>query len=102
MKYRLFPALAIIMFSGNCFANSITFSTEGINLDVPNNFTTVTEYNVPPKALRDFNTSSKAILNDLKKAKEVFHLAEGDNVVLTGGVIDGNTGNTNMIKVETI
>ena len=40
--------------------------------------------------------------NDLKKAKEVFHLAEGDNVVLTGGVIDGNTGNTNMIKVERI
>ena len=73
MKYRLFSALAIIMFSGNCFANNITFGTEGINLDIPNNFTNVTEYNVPPKALRDFHTSSKAILDDLRKAKAILY-----------------------------
>ena len=49
-----------------------------------------------------YETMEEMFTNDLKKAKEVFHLAEGDNVVLTGGVIDGNTGNTNMIKVERI
>lgn len=32
----------------------------------------------------------------------VFGLEKGDNVVLTGGLMDGNTGNTNMIKVERI
>ena len=49
-----------------------------------------------------YETMEEMFTNDLKKAKEAFHLAEGDNVVLTGGVIDGNTGNTNMIKVERI
>ncbi|MGN0472152.1 MAG: pyruvate kinase alpha/beta domain-containing protein [Lachnospiraceae bacterium] len=40
--------------------------------------------------------------NALEKAREVMHLQNGDNVVLTGGLLDGNTGNTNMIKVERI
>ena len=29
-------------------------------------------------------------------------LKKGDNVVLTGGLINGNPGNTNMIKLETV
>lgn len=37
--------------------------------------------------------------NDLEKARDVFGLEKGDNVVLTGGLMDGNT---NMIKVERI
>ena len=59
-------------------------------------------WGVTPVLCAKYETMEEMFMNDLKKAKEVFHLAEGDNVVLTGGVIDGNTGNTNMIKVERI
>ena len=59
-------------------------------------------WGVTPVLCEKYETMEEMFTNDLKKAKEVFHLAEGENVVLTGGVIDGNTGNTNMIKVERI
>ena len=39
---------------------------------------------------------------DLKLAKDLFRLQPGDNVVLTGGQINGAPGNTNTIKVETV
>jgi pyruvate kinase len=39
---------------------------------------------------------------DLKIARDVFELKKGDNVVLTGGQINGEPGNTNTIKVECI
>ena len=35
-------------------------------------------------------------------AKRVFHLRKGDAVVLTGGRINGQSGNTNTIRVETV
>ena len=37
-----------------------------------------------------------------KRAKEVLSLQTGDAVVLTGGLINGKVGNTNVIKVETV
>ena len=39
---------------------------------------------------------------NLKLVKENFNLKKGDNVVLTGGLLDGSTGNTNIIKLEKI
>jgi pyruvate kinase len=39
---------------------------------------------------------------DLKIAQQIFSLEKGDNVVLTGGQINGEPGNTNTIKVERI
>ena len=39
---------------------------------------------------------------DLKLAKDILNLGRGDNVVLTGGQIGGEPGNTNTIKVEHI
>ncbi len=38
----------------------------------------------------------------LKAAKKAFNLSEGDSGVLTGGLMNGSTGNTNIIKVENI
>jgi pyruvate kinase len=40
--------------------------------------------------------------NGLRQAKKVLGLQSGDNVVLTGGQINGQTGNTNTIKIETV
>ena len=39
---------------------------------------------------------------DVKIAQDLFQLSKGDNVVLTGGQINGDPGNTNTIKVESI
>lgn len=33
---------------------------------------------------------------------ETFRLKNGDKIVITGGMVNGRTGNTNMIKIETV
>ena len=38
----------------------------------------------------------------MNEAKSVMKLKKGDHIVLTGGLINGKTGNTNVIKVETV
>ena len=38
----------------------------------------------------------------LTAAKEVFKLKKGDRLVITGGIINEESGNTNLIKLETI
>ena len=37
-----------------------------------------------------------------KATKEALGLKEGDNIIITGGPIDGQHGNTNTIKIETV
>ena len=37
-----------------------------------------------------------------KAAKETLQLETGDNILLTGGPVNGQQGNTNTIKIETI
>lgn len=37
-----------------------------------------------------------------KAAKETLGLSKGDRVVITGGITNGSSGNTNMIKIEMI
>ena len=68
----------------------------------------------------EFNTNSKALIIGLTDtgeripaasgristqpgtALEILELSKGDNVVLTGGQPNGQSGNTNLIKVERI
>ena len=38
----------------------------------------------------------------MHQAEKTFNLEPGDNVVLTGGRINGSSGNTDTIKVETV
>ena len=35
-------------------------------------------------------------------AEQALHLAPGDRIVLTGGTVNGTSGNTNLIRVDTI
>ena len=42
------------------------------------------------------------LYNAMYEAKSVMKLNKGDLIVLTGGLINGKTGNTNVIKVETV
>lgn len=59
-------------------------------------------WGVTPVLCQEFSSMEEMFSNDIVKADEVINLEKGNNVVLTGGLIDGNTGNTNMIKVERI
>ena len=40
--------------------------------------------------------------NSVIEAKNTLGLEKGDNVVITGGLVNGVSGNTNLIKVEEI
>ncbi len=59
-------------------------------------------WGVTPVLCQTFESAEDMFANDLTEANKILELNSGDNVVLTSGVINGNTGNTNMIKVERI
>jgi pyruvate kinase len=40
--------------------------------------------------------------NAKDQAEKALGLQDGDNIILTGGMINGASGNTNLIKVETM
>lgn len=57
-------------------------------------------WGVKPMMCEEFSSMEVMFYHAFRQAKEVFKLKKGDNVVLTGGQINGKTGNTNVIKVE--
>ncbi len=57
---------------------------------------------VTPVLSENYSSMDVMFWQDMKYAKELLGLQEGDNVVLTGGQINGAPGNTNTIKVETV
>jgi len=59
-------------------------------------------WGVTPVLTEPYSSMDVMFWQDLKLAKEIFGLEKGDNVVLTGGQINGEPGNTNTIKVETV
>lgn len=59
-------------------------------------------WGVTPVLAEEFNSMDVMFYHALASAKKVFSLQSGDTVVLTGGPINGRTGNTNTIKVETL
>ena len=59
-------------------------------------------WGVTPVLTEAFSSIDVMFWQDLKLAKDLFRLQPGDNVVPTGGQINGAPGNTNTIKVETV
>ncbi|MGN0419313.1 MAG: pyruvate kinase [Acetatifactor sp.] len=59
-------------------------------------------WGVTPVLCEKFDSMEEMFAHNLERVREIFHPEQGENVVLTGGLMDGNTGNTNMIKVERI
>ena len=59
-------------------------------------------WGVTPAMSEVYNSLDVVFYQALLCAKQVLQLKKGDNVVLTGGRTNGETGNTNTIKVETI
>ena len=57
---------------------------------------------VMPVLSEEYSSMDVMFWQDMKYAKELLGLQPGDNVVLTGGQIHGEPGNTNTIKVEKV
>ena len=49
-----------------------------------------------------FDSTDVLFYTAKKTAKDVLNLKKGDNIVITGGMTNGISGNTNTIKIETI
>ena len=59
-------------------------------------------WGVTPVLTEEFSSMDVMFHFAKRSAMETLHLKKGDNIVLTGGPINGQSGNTNTIKVETI
>lgn len=59
-------------------------------------------WGVVPVLSEEYSSEEVMFYQSLKQAQAILGLSNGDNVVLTGGRINGNSGNTNTIKVETV
>ncbi|MBE6594683.1 MAG: pyruvate kinase [Ruminococcaceae bacterium] len=59
-------------------------------------------WGVTPVMCEEFNSSEVLFYTAKKLAKSTFSLQTGDKIVITGGMTNGTSGNTNMIKIEEI
>lgn len=59
-------------------------------------------WGVTPVLSDVFNSTDVLFYHAGKAARSMLNLQKGDSVVMTGGMTNGNSGNTNTIVVETI
>lgn len=59
-------------------------------------------WGVTPVLSEEYNSIEVVFYQALRAATRQFSLIKGDNVVITGGQINGEPGNTNTIKVEIV
>ena len=59
-------------------------------------------WGVTPVMSRHFDSTDVLFYHAMQTAQKQMDLKSGDRIVLTGGMTNGKSGNTNLIKVETI
>ena len=59
-------------------------------------------WGVTPVLSEEYNSVEVLFYRELCEAKKFKKLEKGDNVILTGGQINGKPGNTNILKLETV
>ncbi len=59
-------------------------------------------WGVTPVMCDEFNSTDVLFYTANRISKETFSLKKGDRIVITGGITNGISGNTNLIKVDTI
>lgn len=59
-------------------------------------------WGVTPVLCEEFSSMEVMFYHAMNEAKARLNLEKNDTVVLTGGLINGQVGNTNVIKVETV
>lgn len=59
-------------------------------------------WGVTPVMSEEFESVDVMFYHAMQKAKQLFSLSSGDNVILTGGQTNGHSGNTNTIRLESV
>ena len=59
-------------------------------------------WGITPVMSEEFNSTEVLFYTAKKLAKNLLNLKSGDKLVITGGVTNGTSGNTNLIKVERV
>lgn len=59
-------------------------------------------WGVTPVMCEHYDSSEVLFYNAKKLTKEAFNLTKGDRIIITGGMTNGSSGNTNIIKLESI
>jgi len=59
-------------------------------------------WGVTPVMCDTFDSTDVMFYNAKRTAMRTFGLQPGDTIIITGGITNGVTGNTNMLKIETI
>lgn len=59
-------------------------------------------WGVIPVLTEQFNSTDVLFYHALSAAKKNLELEKGDSIIITGGITNGKSGNTNLIKIETI
>ena len=59
-------------------------------------------WGVTPVMCEEYNSMDVLFYTAVQLAKKTFGMTEGDRIVITGGITNGKSGNTNVIKVETV
>ena len=59
-------------------------------------------WGVTPVMSKEYESVDVMFYQAIEHAKQVLDISEGDNLVLTGGQISGQSGNTNTIRLETV
>jgi len=59
-------------------------------------------WGVTPVMCDTFDSTDVLFFTAKSLAKRTFGLSQGDRIIITGGITNGATGNTNMLKIETI
>lgn len=59
-------------------------------------------WGVLPMICEEFNSTDVLFYTAKKTARAALPLETGDNIIITGGITNGESGNTSLIKVETI
>ena len=57
-------------------------------------------WGITPVMSEVYESTDVLFYHALKVSRAVMHLEKGDKVIITGGIINGRSGNTNTIKVE--
>ncbi len=59
-------------------------------------------WGVTPVMCEEFSSMEVMFYSAMKRVKEIYNLKKGDSIVLTGGQINGKSGNSNIIKIEQV
>lgn len=59
-------------------------------------------WGVTPVMCEIYDSTDVLFYSAKKQAEETFKLTQGDKIVITGGITNGISGNTNVIKIESI